>query len=536
MRKFLHFKSASIPPSSPYVSVLKNCVLGREDDDYEFQEMYEMNGYHQCSLFPADCPDLDEYEYIASDISSDLERLSLYLTNKTNDKPVLLFTNSVLLKRKIKVIKKMWNLLGDECGNYTNDQRLKWFKENARDRLSIEFYGFGDEDDISDAVLGILHLFERNNDKILQYFTVQRRVFDRDPVKECEIMQKYPKLKALASTLLKMIKSLPKKKSMKVNVDGNRVKVLAKIFDQMVAAGLDEIDDLYDDDKMCRMHKVINLQFMFYIESTFDYLSGIMEDFGHATKYQLHSEELKSVLQRGIDLFCWFYSHCKWIVTPTTFDTFISLPFCLMNLLRRNEVKNVKVCYKDLLDQETENNVKVIKDRFASNNQRKAGQCKSVMNSHNFATIAKLEQNMMIMKYDKQYDRERVTENTWFDGKYDLNRFDNFGKRTIASFRAKQFEKDPLIQELYENKRIRDLEKYIQEHENEQSVGGEYKSDDEEEQFLLNEFQRMEAGNKNKSRGKTRERNNRGRSRNNKRRGRGRGRGRARRPNLRIVD
>ena len=336
----------------------------------------QIEGYHQCSLFPADCPDLNAFVFIMSDVSSNLDQLRRYLQHKSDNKPILLFTNPDLLRDKIKCLKKMWNSLGDERGGYTEKKRMQWFKDNARDRLFIEFHDFGDRDVITDAILGPLHLFERNNDKILQYLTVQRRVFARDPEIECNVISKEAKLKNLGHRLLKMIESAPKHQSLKVNVDGNRVKALVKIFNNVIRAGLDEIDDLYDDESMIKMHKVINLQFLFYIESTFGFIASILDKHGNDTDYDECCEELKIQIQRGIQLFHWFYSKCKWIVTPTTFDTFLSLLFCLTNLLHRNKEKKVTVSLKDVLDQETENNVKVIKDRFATNNQRKPGQSK----------------------------------------------------------------------------------------------------------------------------------------------------------------
>ena len=480
MRKFLHFKSASIAPSSPYVSVLKKCELDEHNEDYEYQEIYQVEGYHQCSLFPEDCPDLNEFTFIMSDISSDLDELRSYLKDKSDDKSILLFTNPDLLKNKIKCLKKMWNSLGEERGGYTEKQRKSWFKDNARDRLWIEFNDFGERDDIRDAVLGPLHLYERNNDKILQYLTIQRRVFDRDPEAECNLIAKQPKLKCLGNKLLKLIERAAKNQSLKVNVDGNRVKILVKILNDVIRSGLDEIDDLYDDESMIRMHKLINLQFLFYIESTFGFITCILDKYGQATDYDDNNDDLQNTLQRGLDLFHWFYSKCKWIVTPTTFDTFISLPFCLINLLHRNKEKKVTVCLKDVLDQETENNVKVMKDRFASNNQRKGGQCKTIMNSHNFASIGKLERNMFIMKYDNDYNQNKIDENTWFGGRYDISKFDNFSRKTMTLFRDLQFEDNPQIDALFSNERVRDLEEFILDHEVAKGVEDEYDSEEEE--------------------------------------------------------
>ena len=106
----------------------------------------------------------------------------------------------------------MWNSLADERGGFTKKQRKARFKDNARDRSFIEFYDFGEREDISDAILGPLHLYERNNDKILQYMTIQRRIFNCDPDIEC-----------FGHKLLKLIDAAPKNQCIQINMDGNRV-------------------------------------------------------------------------------------------------------------------------------------------------------------------------------------------------------------------------------------------------------------------------------------------------------------------------
>ena len=61
MKNFLFFKSVSIATSSPYVFVLKKCELDELDQDYECQQIYQIERCDQCSLFPEDCRDLNNY-------------------------------------------------------------------------------------------------------------------------------------------------------------------------------------------------------------------------------------------------------------------------------------------------------------------------------------------------------------------------------------------------------------------------------------------------------------------------------------------
>ena len=117
-----------------------------------------------------------------------------------------------------------------------------------------------------------------------------------------------------------------------------------------MTAGLDEIDDFHEDESTVQMHKVINLQILYYIASTFSFIINILDKYGDVTDIENHYENLQKILQRDTQLFHWFYSKCKWIVTPFTFDAFLSLPYCLISLLHRNKEKNVKVCLKHVLD------------------------------------------------------------------------------------------------------------------------------------------------------------------------------------------
>lgn len=151
-----------------------------------------------------------------------------------------------------------------------------------------------------------------------------------------------------------------------------------------------------------------------------------------------------------------------------------------------------------------------MKDRFAANNQKKGGQCKTIMNSYNFASIGKLEKNMFIMKYDNDNNKKNNDENIWFNGQYDVSNFDNFSRRSFKKFRDLRFEDDPAIKSLFTNERVRDLEQFIMEHEAAKGIDGDYDSD-EEQDLLLKEFQRIRSNNNNNNKNRKRNTNIRGR-------------------------
>ena len=264
-----------------------------------------------------------------------------------------------------------------------------------------------------------------------------------------------------------------------------------------------------------------------YIEATFEFVADILKKLGHVTCFDSYRDELEKTIKRGIDLFFWLYSKCKWITTPTTFDTFLSFPFDVQQLLYRNKEKEVVVCLKDLLDQETENNVKVMKDRFKTNNNKKHGQCKIIMNSNNFAAIGKLVENQLLMKYDNDANKKGVDQNKWFYGKYKTENYDDFSKKTMESFRELKYEHNEDVDKLYNNQRVRDLEQMISEHEAAKCIDDDDDSEDDEKCDLP----QINSNNNNKNKKIARGRG-RGRGRN---KGRGRGQKKVRKPGLRSA-
>mgnify|MGYP006246972425 CR=1 FL=1 len=160
-RNYLYFKSASSAPSSWAVSVLKKLFLPRSSPLYKYQNDYAIqteNGlWEQRSLFPEDCNDISNYDILQASQSSDIPSIIQYLNQKgDDDTPVLLLTNSEILRKKIKVNNIMYSKLPLEKREKHNEEaKLKWLKGNAKN-LGIEFYGIGDDDDIRDTMIGCI--------------------------------------------------------------------------------------------------------------------------------------------------------------------------------------------------------------------------------------------------------------------------------------------------------------------------------------------------------------------------------------------
>ena len=476
-RNFLNCKGAAEPPSSWAVSVLKPCDTktnrwARSIGIRVPKEAGEDEYWEQCSLFKKDCLKLNNWEFLQADISSDLGLITEYLQAKKNQTPVLLFTNPELLRKKIEVLAMWYNEESVEVrGGHNDEDRKQWFKKNMN-RLDIEFYDVSAKDtDIRGCMIGVLHLFQRNADKMQQYFTVSNKVFGRKVIAELEEMAKVPELQKTAETLRKITEQATKKTNIKTNIDGNRVKKLAKIFLRMVIKAIPLIEQHHekkngdkDPEAFARFHKLIAMYFVFYIEATFSFLSNILQKFGDEYEYDKIRDELKKEIKHGIDYFFWFYSKCPWMTTPTTFDTFISLLFNLDNLLYQNKKYHLKVTLKDLSDQITENNVKVIKDFFKNHSNKKEGQCEFIMNAANFGRLASMDNNILVLKGDNPSQRNSISSNTWFtkSGIYDeYSNLDNFSKKALISFRKLEHNDLPEIVVLSKNNRVRDLHKTV---------------------------------------------------------------------------
>ena len=478
-RNFLHCKGAADPPSSWAMSVLKPC-----DKNNSFARAYaipvpkkdgKQEYWEQCSLFKKDCLQLHNWEFLQADKSSELESIIEYLSQKKNQTPVLLFTNPQLLRMKINVLKMWYNQESVAIkGGHDDEARKDWYKKNMK-KLDIEFHDVSENDgDIRGCMIGVLHLFQRNADKMQQYFTVSNKVFQRKVIAELEVMAKEPALKKSAETLKKITEGASAKTNIKTNLDGNRVKILSKIFCKMVVQAMPWIEQhhkkRHDDGKITdsvshtRFHKLIAMYFVFYIEATFSFLTNILQKFGDEYEYDKIRDELKKEIKRGIDYFFWFYSKCPWMTTPTTFDTFLSMLFVLDNLLYQNKINRTKVTLKDLSDQITENNVKVIKDYFKNHSNKKAGQCEFIMDAANFGLLASMDNNVLVLKGDNPSQKKSVSNNTWFreSGIYDSYKdLDDFSRKALISFRKLEHIDIPEIQALSKNKRVQELEKTI---------------------------------------------------------------------------
>lgn len=481
MRSFLHYKGASICPSSPHVSKLVKCDFKSSDRAYQYMEYFSFCGYHQCSIFKEDLPTLTTFHFIQADISRDQNALRKYLKEIDDDLPILTATIPFLVRKKTDCLKSEYNILPEEEKEKLDADKAgkrKWFLDTAKYVFEIEFIDCGHDDDIPDAMPGPLHLYARTYDKVMQYFTVNRRVFDRDEFPEIDVMKSCEALKLLAQRLEKLMKKESKKTSIKINCDGNRIKQLIPLFAKMVIRGLKILRAEHEHEDMVKMNTLINLQFLHYIEVSFGWITSVMNHLGDKYDYDEAKDAIYEVIKAGIETFHWFRSKCRWITTPTTWDVFISLGFSVDTLLHRNKEQNVKCCYKDVLDQQMENNVKVAKDMFRRHNAKRKGQCKFIADYINFPVIGKMDQDMFVMRYDSGSHRKNQKQNTWFGGAYDISLMTQDEQKMMTALRKHEYEADENIKGLYENDRIKDLERYIQEHDAAEAVGL-HDSDDE---------------------------------------------------------
>ena len=133
------------------------------------------------------------------------------------------------------------------------------------------------------------------------------------------------------------------------------------------------------------------------------------------------------------------------------------------------------------------------------------------MNSLNFASIGKMDENIFIMKQDSDYKKKKIDENKWFEGNYNAKDSDNFSQKTMECHRKLESKEDEQIKALFTNERVRNLESFILEHEEAKGVDvADLKLDDEDDEDSDDERSLQRISNQNNKNKENKKRNKKG--------------------------
>ena len=448
LRSYLNYRGAAKPPSCPLVSMLIRCESEWEEKQFGF------HGYHQKSIYQSDLVNIDDYDIIVPSVSDNLTKLEAYL-KETKPDACLLWTNYDLLSQKIRCLEYDLNEYIEDRA-LTEKQQTDWLKKTARDKYGIDYIKLPERDDIDLAFPGILHLMERNADKISGYFTFCRRIFNFEPDVELDILDQDDSIKVVVKKFRKKLKETAKNKAITCNINGNHVKGFVVKWGEAINARINYLNNQIQEDKIdvneANFTKMMILWHMHYIEQTFEFISMILTKYNKLIKYNSDQiNELLAILQRGIKIFKYLWTKCKFIVTPTCFATFVTLPFALINLSFRNCKNKTCVLMGDLSDQLVENNVQYVKKRMESNNNRQYGQMQHIMQRKIFGLAAALYENQFIY-YTKSDTKP------WFEKIYDTTKWDSFSRRCIGAMRGGEISNE--MKQLMESDRVIQLEKY----------------------------------------------------------------------------
>ncbi len=152
------------------------------------------------------------------------------------------------------------------------------------------------------------------------------------------------------------------------------------------------------------------------------------------------------------------WNNSKYIVSPTTVATFVTLPLCIANLKNNNKKYGTDVTMRNLADQGVERAVKHVKEGMEKNNQRKFGQCLTQVRRRTFTVFGNLDLNRLIVS-PAELERQRQSNMGWWpEGKdgYDVSKGGEYAVELLSHYRKlEQWEEE---QKLLTNPRIKELE------------------------------------------------------------------------------
>lgn len=489
---YLDFVPASSKTSEPYISILKRCDKNEDDDDYKYQKKYAVHGYEQCSIFDDDMGDLNKYIPISP--SCNYEGICNLLKEAVGTEQYILCTNWYFLAEKIKCLLEMWTVYNAQCVDddikLDEDDRIDWMKKTAKERLKIGFWCLPAKEDLENFVVALLHLEQRTADKYGQYFNSLRRVWRIHPVEEINYMIKIPQLKSIGEQYKKLDDKLSMMKNININLNGNKIKVISGIFNEICCIGNQRIcdmkDDEDDDDETDTKHKenkkklmkIMNIIFLFYWETSMKYIALVRED-ENKSEYPRDEAQFIDLYKKGILVYFTFFDCIciyhyvvvgvaffqvlpKWIRTPTTFRTFITLPFSHWNMKVINHRDKRDVCYADFDDQIMEHMNKNMKDSFARNGNNRFGSCVTLMDNYMFPFFGNLDYDRKIFKNKRKSKEDDLKI---YNGEFDVSGFDDFAQGIMKKLRNGQKLTDE-YKLLFENDRIKSLEKCIEDYYN----------------------------------------------------------------------